>query len=308
MRLCCALALLLLPAALAGNAGSLSISSPLLLWSNRGVLGQGKHVTYQVFPEVEKMASELVLGALGKSAGSEALSSLSGQALNAEEPRTIVMFIGRQLDVADMRGRSEAVHGLNSLLEGAVSSLAVPYATSKGASIRENVCSKLDEAGISHEVVGCAAPSTDLAADVAAALAKGDNTRSRVVVVCSGVESAQGNTNAGLAAEVEQLKAVQTAVEAAGANHVFVYASQATPEPVTLASAGAKRRSLQQAVTYTGFGPYQECGPLCKTQVRWLEGMLAALFLALASCAGLVCLYVLDTPTRFEAPKEGGPQ
>ncbi|PNH08631.1 hypothetical protein TSOC_004784 [Tetrabaena socialis] len=163
--------------------------------------------------------------------------------------------------------------------------------------------SKLDAADVQHEVVGCSVPSTDLKADVAAALAKRNGAQLNVVIVCSHTEPAQENTNAGLALEVEQLKEVQAAVEEAGVGHVFVYGSQTKGQAPLQ---GGKRRALMSS--FTGFGPYTVCGPLCQTQVRWLEGMLGMLILALASCSGLVCLYVLDTPTRFEAPKDLAPQ
>jgi hypothetical protein len=43
-----------------------------------------------------------------------------------------------------------------------------------------------------------------------------------------------------------------------------------------------------------------------QTQVKWLEGILAAFILCAAAVAGMSCLYLLDTPTRFEKAKEGG--
>ncbi|KXZ54202.1 hypothetical protein GPECTOR_5g296 [Gonium pectorale] len=291
-----ALSLLVLPAVLAGNTGSIGISSPLLLWSNRGAAGQGKHISYQVLTDMEQVASELVLGALGKGPEHSQVR-MSGLVGSLEKPRSVVVFIGSQLDAADMRGHSEAVQSLGTVLDAASSSLVIPYSTSQGGvSVRETVCSNLDKAQISHKAVGCSAPSAELKADVAAALAE-----SRVVLVCASVQDAED----GLAAEIEQLRAVQAAVEETGVAHVMLYASQGAADAAA-EPAGGKRRSL--LATYTGFGPYTVCGPLCQTQVRWLEGMLAVLFLALASCAGLVCLYVLDTPTRFEAPPKDGAQ
>ncbi|EFJ44156.1 hypothetical protein VOLCADRAFT_106533 [Volvox carteri f. nagariensis] len=308
MKMCAAsLALFLLLLAAVVNAENLGISAPVMAWSNRAVFAKGKHVSYEVFPDVEQVATDLVLGVLGKAEASDfGVHGLSGEALSSEEPRTVVAFIGSQLDAADMRSRSDAVRSLDDVLSGAVSSLALPYSISKGDSIHETLCTKLDSAGIQHEVVGCSGPSTDIKLDVAAALAKGSNAKLHVVLVCSQIEDAQKGTNAGLSSEVEQLMAVQAAVKEANVNHVLVYATETMPTTDLLAN-GSKRRSLLAPLT--GFGPYTTCGPLCQTQVRWLEGMLAVLFLALASCAGLVCLYVLDTPTRFEAPnKDAAPQ
>ncbi|KAG2437275.1 hypothetical protein HXX76_005934 [Chlamydomonas incerta] len=249
---------------------------------------------------VEEVASELVLNALGQDAGSHKLQGV--------ESSTVVVFVGNQLDAADMRSRTEAIDALSGLINAAPASLVMPYTVSKGASIRESVCGKLDTAGVQHEVVACKARSEDLKADVAAALAKGNGAKKHVVMVCSNVDAALEGTNAGLAAEVEQLQQVQAAVDGAGIDSVVVYSSQSAPRAADLAAQAGKRRSL--LATYTGFGPYTSCGTLCQTQVRWLEAMLAVLFMALASCAGLLCLYVLDTPTRFESAKEvgAGPQ
>ncbi|GLI62409.1 hypothetical protein VaNZ11_005029 [Volvox africanus] len=291
MKLCAAtLALCLLSVVLAEDGG---LSAPILAWSNRALISEGEQVSYKVFPDVEQVTTDLVLGVLGQAQGSDfGVHGFPEESLSFDESRKVVVFIGSQLDVADMRSRSDAISNLDGIISGAVSSLALPYTISKGGSIIETVCTKLDSAGIKHEVVGCSAPS-DIKADAVTALAEGNT----VVIVCSHVEDAMKGTNAGLEAEVEQLKAIQAAVVEADVNHVLIYAIEAKPETGLLAT-GSKRRSLLQESAPTA------CGPLCQTQVRWLEGMLAVLFLALASCAGLVCLYVLDTPTRFESPNK----
>ncbi|KAG2439737.1 hypothetical protein HYH02_010614 [Chlamydomonas schloesseri] len=297
MRVALAL-LLLLPVVALASSQPVGVSAPLLVWGSKG---QGARVSYEVVSNVEEVASELVLNALGQDAGSHKLQG--------EESSTVVVFVGSQLDAADMRSRTEAVDALSGLVNAAPASLVMPYTVSKGASIRENVCGKLDAAGVQHEVVACKAPSADLKADVAAALAKANGAKKHVVIACSNIDAALEGTNAGLAAEVEQLQQVQAAVDAAGLDAVVLYASQSAPGASDLAAAqGGKRRSL--LATYTGFGEYTSCGTLCQTQVRWLEAMLAVLFMALASCAGLLCLYVLDTPTRFETAKDAasGPQ
>lgn len=315
---------LLLPVALAGSS-SVGVSSPLLLWSSRGVLGGGKgqHVSYQVVPDVEEVASSFVLKALGKAAdaASGPLTDLVKSGSVEGEQQTVVVFIGSQLDVTDMRSRASPASQLEPVLSSAASSLVVPYATSQGASILETVCSKLDTAGVKHQTVGCSAPSTDLQSDVAAALAAAAESPLSTVLVCSHVAPEAAGRPAGLQAELEQLAAVRAAVDAAGdaaGSPLFMYASQAEAtrgsQRSLLALEGGARRGLAAADNsttppdYWGFGPYKNCGKLCQTQVRWLEGMLAALVLALATCAGLVCLNVLDTPTRFESPKDAAGQ
>jgi hypothetical protein len=113
-----------------------------------------------------------------------------------------------------------------------------------------------------RQVVGCKAPSQDLAADVAAALSAETAGDVRVVIACSHFDQALDGTNAGFAREVEQLQAVQRAVEAQPGLHSVVYASEG--KPLGAAVQSGSRRSLLQA--YTGFGPYQGCGILCQAR------------------------------------------
>lgn len=97
--------------------------------------------------------------------------------------------------------------------------------------------------------------------DLAAALAEGSSNKLHVVLVCSHLDDALKGTNAGLAAEVEQIMTVQVAVDEARLNHAFVYVTEPKPESGLQSSSG-QRRSLM--ATLTGFGPYTACGPLCQ--------------------------------------------
>ena len=110
------------------------------------------------------------------------------------------------------------------------------------------------------QVVGCGTAVEDLASEVSARLQRVKDGAVEVLLVCSNIEPAVDGADSGLQQEVQQLKAVQAAVEAAGVSHVFVYANQPLHQAEEL---GSKRRSL---LSYTGFGSYTVCGPLC--QVR----------------------------------------
>lgn len=118
----------------------------------------------------------------------------------------------------------------------------------------------------------CHAPQTVACSDdsisASGAMAQAKEGKAQVVVVCSSVAEADDSTDAGLAAEVAQVAAIQQAVNEAGLDHVFMYASvpKALPEP----GSDGKRRSLLQA-TFSGFGMYTTCGPLCQVGAATLQ-------------------------------------
>lgn len=46
------------------------------------------------------------------------------------------------------------------------------------------------------------------------------------------------------------------------------------------------------------------CGSKCKIQVKFLEGLIVFVTVALAVGIGFCCMHIINTPTRFETPKE----
>lgn len=46
------------------------------------------------------------------------------------------------------------------------------------------------------------------------------------------------------------------------------------------------------------------CNSKCQAQVRFIECFILALLVIVAVAAGSFMMHVLDTPTRFETPKE----
>lgn len=120
------------------------------------------------------------------------------------------------------------------------------------------------------QVLGCASEPIDLAASVALALAERDTGVSTVLLVCS-------QAGAGISTEVEQLAAVQRAVDDAqlSSGSLFIYTSSGKVE-------GQQRRMMQTtAANYTGFGPYQYCGELCRVgQALSKRFRVTGLFLA----------------------------
>ncbi|KAJ9531613.1 hypothetical protein QJQ45_015072 [Haematococcus lacustris] len=206
-------------------------------------------------------------------------------------------IVSYEVSSATLRQASRPENPLGQLAAGisATSSLAVPHAFFEGPSLRATIEQQLQEAGLRVQVLGCEPESKDTI--TAAQQAIDTAAQLDVLLICS--PSSQHISPHALQAEMEQLHALHSMLAEAGKKAVVVYAAQPRH--------ASQRRSLQaagNATVYSGFGPYTACGPLCQTQVRWLEGMLAILFMALAACAGMTCLNVLDTPSRFEVIKE----
>lgn len=275
---------LLLSLAVAASAVGNDQLGPLLLWSNQGLVGQGSgsQLMYKVLDDVEGATSHAISGLFGKhNVASELLKT--GDAASAQQQPSIIVFSGSQLSSADLRKGTAS--RLNTVLDSAASSLVLPYASGKPAA--GSLSLAYENAGLSVKAIGCTEASDDLARDIVAALGQ-----AQVIIVCPTLSEAESS----LDQELDQLMAVQEAVDATEVPHVFIYTSQK--------ESGAQRRVLASKTPLVGFGKYTECGQLCQTQVRWLEGMLALLFMSLTACAGMTCLNVLNTPTRFEASKE----
>lgn len=298
-------ALTLLLAALAPClAYSIAVShpdtfSPLIAWSNSGVFSNGdaSSVLYEVLG-TEALAASLVHGASGSPDDlTSKLMRPTSDHLNA-----VIIYAGSQVDASTFRKVGSASK-LQALLESADSSLVVPYSKIGGAVLQKTLArtlSNLDASSFQLQTVGCdeTADTDNLGQQVAASLQ--ETSALQVVLVCPSADDDQS-----LESELQMLESIQEAVEASELKYIMLYASQ-------VSAGGGHGRALLQAgteagsatLTYTGFGAYTECGQLCQVQVRWLEGMLSVVFLALASLAGLTCLLVLNTPTRFEALKD----
>jgi len=209
---------------------------------------------------------------------------------------TIVLFLGSQLDTAALSRTSEQ---LGHIVERAQSSVVLPYALS----LKEDILEDLRAAEIPLQAFGCEgqqsqeAVVSELQHELQGQQSTGD--KHRVLVVCAAAPAVSPSGNA-LESELRFLASVQGQLEQQGSPSLVIYATQQPP-----ALQSSSRRSVLSEGK--GFGPYKECGQLCQTQVKWLQGILAFLFMAVAAGAGMTCLSMLDTPSRFEKPKEGGP-
>lgn len=294
-----------LPLVLCGGGAVSLFSSPLVLWGNNlpGLGPESVYVSYEVQVDAGVVASDVLKMASGL--------DVSSSFFITEQPNTAVVYIGKQLDAADLRkgGREDTLNPLMSLISAATSSLVMPYSRSQESAVLSTITSTLQENEVKFQVIGCSADaSLDVVAEVRSALSGVESSVQTVLLVCSSIGTDQ--TAANLQAELSELSQVSEAVTSDPASSsLFIYASESTTQP----GAATGRSLLMQEGSgdtintlfqYTGFGKYTNCDVLCQTHVRWLEGILAALILAITACAGLSCLYVLDTPTRFEAAKD----
>ncbi|KAF8072841.1 PARP16 [Scenedesmus sp. PABB004] len=280
------------------GASGPSLATPLFAWAPEGALfasgDQAARTSYQVL-EPHAALTGLVDGALGR-VGEEGLVDADA-ARGGAAPELVLLLLGSQLKTSDLRSAAAqaALAPLQALLGAAGSSLTLPYvlhdldALGSRAQRAQQLAAALDGA----VVVGCA-PGDEQSLDSALAAAGGDGPA--VVLACTRSEAGDAGAPAALAAEVAQVASAAAAAAASGRRAAVVYAVH--PDPPT---AQQRRRLLATAGADAGV-----CGALCQTQVKWLEGILAAAILAVAAFSGMCCLYMLDTPTRFEKAKEGG--
>lgn len=292
---------------------SRDIVTPMLLWSNKAIIGNGAGLqsSYEAVPDAQAFASQLVLGALGQAAQAADQVDLShllqlSKASTADAPAVFV-YVGHQLDASDIRRRSSGVAGLAGIVASAASSIMLPYAQMAHLdllekSVQRAVIEQLEQAGVAHKAIGCGLPDTSLLSAMADVMPDVAAQRMRVVVVCSSVPG-DVQDDQSLALELKEVEDIQALVARASVDYMFMLVSI----PSGPSTATPVMRDITRGRTLTASSDvYTTCGPLCQTQVAWLQAMLFVLFGALASCSGLLCLYMLDTPTRFATPKDAG--
>eukprot|EP00878_Enallax_costatus_P001436 GHUV01001586.1.p1 GENE.GHUV01001586.1~~GHUV01001586.1.p1 ORF type:complete len:303 (+),score=87.22 GHUV01001586.1:161-1069(+) len=274
-----------------------SIAAPLFALANQqyfGTADRRAHTSYQVYDDAESALHNILLGAIKPSSALTSAKWLDSAAVQEHQPEVVLVVLGNQLKTSDLRSKSvqKLLAPLQSLLDKAASSVSVPYMLHQDASTIDTA--KLQElvAGSAQSIVlGCdEAQQEDLSSQL-----QHLGSDPAVVVLCTSIDSSITGSAEGLAAELQQLQAAHNAVAALNKPQITVYA----PRP-DAAAVVQRRRLLQAANADVG-----TCGELCQTQVKWLEGILAALIMAIAAFSGMCCLYMLDTPTRFEKPKEG---
>lgn len=254
----------------------------------------------QVEHDAGELATSVVLDVLGKPGhqvhGDAQL--LNRAAIQEGAPSLVVVYIGTQMRSSDARkpAKQAVLSRLGGILQASKSWASLPFVQAR-APLHSELSKALAAAQVAVQSVGCggAAP-----ADLAQVVAQAAAARAQVLMACSSAGSLQE--------ELEQVATLQSAASQLGTSYLFLLASQgnSADSDSVLPGVSPSRRSLlaNDTAPAKGFGKYTTCGDLCRIQVAWLEGLLALLLLVLAACAGLTCLHVLDTPTRFESSKD----
>ncbi|GAB4816174.1 hypothetical protein N2152v2_003220 [Parachlorella kessleri] len=260
-------------------------SAPLTIWGPKPLLANKAHF--------ETLAAAEVLGELaGLAAGAapsptSPLASLLQEDLPLESlrPKAVVVFVGAQ--------QAAAVQ-LQALTTPPGSWVQLPNAVHQGDSspVFKGLQRAAGAGSVNLQVLGsctgapAVVPATPEALKQHLQLAGKEPT---VVVVC-----AEG----GAVDEAQLLAETQAAVAALTDDYVMVY----TTGGARAASEAQQRRRLLQ--WDNNYSKNSTCDQRCQIQVKYLEGFIVLVTVALALGVGFCCMHIINTPTRFETPKD----
>lgn len=287
------------------NDGAVALATPLFAWTpSAPYFASDPSAALQAFSDLHSTLGDIIEGVLRPSVAKESSRLLDAAVLEESTPEVVLVVLGSELRTSDLRRKHASV--LQSLVEGAKSSLSLPYvmhpvtqAHAGTEDLQQAIQSRLPK-GDTLQTVGCGeGHSLDAVADV---LRGGSHVGARVLLGCTGVPETQRGSKEGVEEELRQVKAAHDAAAALGRRQVTLYAVQ--PQAGGAGDGGAEAQQRRRTLLATEVGQYNTCDALCRVQVKWLEGMLALLIIIIASLSGMCCLGVLDTPTRFESPKD----
>eukprot|EP00879_Flechtneria_rotunda_P023177 GHRR01024503.1.p1 GENE.GHRR01024503.1~~GHRR01024503.1.p1 ORF type:complete len:288 (+),score=78.80 GHRR01024503.1:137-1000(+) len=253
-----------------------AITTPLIAWGNERYLtaDQGSTVSYKVHNGLYENLGRMINSAVGRSTG-ETHEWLNTQMLQQHAPEVVLVVLGSQLKSSDFHGKAKQglLWPLKLAVDAAKSSVAAPYMLQE-ALTRDSQQLLVQQLAITTQaqVIGCGG---HLESAVLSATLQQLGEEPTVLMVCTSIAAESTGTPEGLAVELQQLQDAHAAVAALGKRQITVYAVQ--PH----AASTQQRRVLQASNADVGI-----CGPLCQTQVKWLEGILAAFILVFAALAG----------------------
>jgi hypothetical protein len=277
------------------------VPSATFAWGSSEFIAPGpsdRRVSYQ--GESTSLLESLVGGLLGGGALTPAAAQYFR--VGAARPDVTVIFLGSKVDASSAANFAH----VTAALDAAPASVSLPFTHHEGAgSMQARLAADAGSATL-HRVGSCeGAAAAPLAGhplpDLSTASAAGAGSSPVAVLVCASEADA-------LEDQAAVLQALGEAVAAAGARHMFVYAS----EPAGPAAVGAQRTLLAKSAERSGVAapspkpaPGQlVCDARCKTQVNQLEAGLLLIVLIVALGFGTYCMGILDTPTRFESVKD----
>lgn len=296
-----------------------SVSAPAFVWGSSNYIaeaapGQVSRVAYEGVA-----ASQLIdLLSAVTSESSEANIYLNNSALAAQRPEIVLIYTGHKLHLDDLSSgkTAEAVKPLQIALQQAPSSLSLPYVAHMGSSsFSSRLLAAAKAQNLTPQVVGCqnvdqtsAPATTDMLAGLEQALQPDAAAQgTQLIIVCS-------SPDASVESELAQLGQMQDAVRQAGKAFVMGYIVDPLQE-----AAGTMRSLLQTMLPEhiggldlpghpaAGLGAAPEgslCDGKCRAQVYVLEAIILAVIIISAVSTGVCMMNILNTPSRFEAPKE----
>jgi hypothetical protein len=247
-----------------------------------------------VFPDLRTTISNILADAFD-AADTAASNLFNKEQAQSSPPEVVLVVLGSQMRTSDVRQhkRTGSLVELQQVLDEAASAVVMPHVLHElqDLDITEapNLSEQLSQASKSAQVRECHGISE------LPSLLQADTSGPSVLLLRTEADAEQPPGSRGaLQAELSQVRAVHEAVKASGKKHLTLYGVQ--PEATLDA---AYRRRLQGVSADVG-----TCGQLCMTQVKWLEGIMALAIITVAAASGLMCIYMLDTPTKFQLPKE----
>jgi len=288
-----------------------SLSVPAFLWSDQSYLDGTHRTNYQTLP-AESVLKGLLQGLVQAS---------NGTASDARQPTLLLAYIGQQIRSKHLGGPEpfeSALTSLKDVLSVSESSVVLPHVTlaAKRAHLAVTLQQGLSRAAyegarIGHVAVAgpcvAALAETEIIdlADVKIYLEKRAAERGEgitdVLIVCSSALAGGELTEAdGLVREVKELIEVHEAVQETAPDYLAAYLT----DPSDGGRLARTHRVLQALNADPSAGNATTCNQLCKTKAVIIESALIGLLLIVIMLCGLSCEFNLDTPTKFDTPRE----
>eukprot|EP00271_Cylindrocystis_brebissonii_P011682 TRINITY_DN29592_c0_g1_i1.p1 TRINITY_DN29592_c0_g1~~TRINITY_DN29592_c0_g1_i1.p1 ORF type:complete len:322 (+),score=55.31 TRINITY_DN29592_c0_g1_i1:297-1262(+) len=299
---------------LAGFSGALgSTSVPVFLWSNLGFFQGAQPVDYQV-RSIHSFAADLFRSLhLEAPAAQQEVSSTV-----VTRPDVVVAIISKELQSDHLalygadEGDASPLRVLKNAFASATTSTVLPHVARpsfvepEDVSVANAIARAFQNSAPAGRLAvsgGCAELPTAVQLNDAEEIKAYLETRSTseealLLLVCLPASPLAHGVKA-LEKEGEVAKAILSAVAEGSRSHVVVYTSEGGRTPFL-------RRSLVDESSGANWTAHTDtlCDEDCHTLASLLEIIAVALVLIITLLSGLCCLAAIDTPTRFELPRE----
>eukprot|EP00245_Coleochaete_scutata_P005980 TRINITY_DN20045_c0_g1_i1.p1 TRINITY_DN20045_c0_g1~~TRINITY_DN20045_c0_g1_i1.p1 ORF type:complete len:329 (-),score=48.59 TRINITY_DN20045_c0_g1_i1:693-1679(-) len=299
-------------------------SVPAFLWSDHAYLG-GVQNTDDVVPTSKQFASGLFQSLLHSN--DEKTSSwpfIEGLDRTADgSPDLILAFVSKQAgniyDIASSSTEDDPLFLFKQQLDSSNTSLSLPRVNigdekmgvamtlvnafngavvstgehAKGSVAMAGACGVCDECTEGVQLLVTPSEVEEYLMDRVAARTPGQTD---LLVICSDEAAGDLPSQRTLEEEVSAMTAYGELVRKTTAHYMAVYISD--PLEVTMLSSQTQRRILMKTYNST------HCDADCQYKASILEGLGVVLVLLITLISGLCCMYGIESPTRFEVPKD----